>query len=295
MNPTRTHTTFADSASHPATLLTRLEGVALMLALVAAGCGSGQGNDSLRGITSVLVERHGKIVEEHYYGGTRATDRLPVFSITKSVTSALVGIAVADGKLKLDEHLPWRRQITLRQLLSMTAGYAPSFEFQHIDAQTLASRALVNSPGSFSYDSGSYDLLADVLERATRMPIARYAQQRLFGPLGIRDVHWPGGRGASGLLLRPRDLLAFGELYLRRGEGIVPAGWVRTSTRLHASISRGLGYGYGWWIRPHSYAGYGYLDQVVAVYPKRDEVVVVTASRADARAQELIRRIAGGE
>ena len=267
--------------------------VASTLALVAAGCGSGPSDSSLRGITSVLVERHGKIVQEHYYGGVRPTDRLPVFSITKSVTSALVGIAVADGKLKLGERLPWRRQITLRQLLSMTAGYAPSFEFQHIDAQTLASRALVNSPGTFTYDSGSYDLLADMLQRATGMPIATYARRRLFGPLGIGGVRWPGGRGASGLLLRPRDLLAFGELYLHHGMGIVPAGWVRTSTRLQTRIRRGLGYGYGWWIRPHSYAGYGYLDQIVAVYPKRDEVVVVTASREDARARALVRRIAG--
>jgi CubicO group peptidase (beta-lactamase class C family) len=265
------------------------------LALSGVGCGSHAGNDSLRGITSVLVERHGKIVQEHYYGGTVASDRLPVFSITKSVTSALVGIAIADGRLKLDERLPWRKQVTLRQLLSMTAGYAPSFEFQHIDAQTLASRALVNRPGTFSYDSGSYDLLADMLQRATGMPIASYARQRLFGPLGIDGARWPGGRGASGLLLRPRDLLAFGELYLRHGRGIVPAGWVRTSTALHTRIGRGLGYGYGWWIRPRSYAGYGYLDQIVAVYPKRDEVVVVTASREDAKARALVRRIAGGE
>jgi CubicO group peptidase (beta-lactamase class C family) len=281
------------SASHPLWLRCVILGGAL--ALVAAGCGDGPSRESLRGITSVLVERHGRIVEERYYGGTHAGDRLPVFSITKSVTSALVGIAVADGKLRLDEALPWRRQVTLRELLSMTAGYAPSFEFQHIDAQTLASRALVNRPGTFSYDSGSYDLLADLLQRATGLPIAQYAEQRLFRPLGVRNVRWPGGRGASGLLLRPRDLLAFGELYLHHGKGIVPAGWVRTSTRPHARIRRGLGYGYGWWVRPRSYAGYGYLDQIVAVYPKRDEVVVVTASREDAQARALVRRIAGGE
>ena len=268
---------------------------ALAVTLVAAGCGSSARHDDLRGITSVLVVRHGKLVEEHYYGGTRATDRLPVFSITKSVTSALVGIAIAEGRLKLDERLPWRRQVTLRQLLSMTAGYAPAFEFQHIDAQTLAARALVNRPGTFSYDSGSYDLLADMLERATGVPIAAYARRRLFGPLGIPGVRWPGGRGASGLLLRPRDLLAFGELYLHGGKGIVPAGWIRTSTRLQTRIRRGLGYGYGWWIRPHSFAGYGYLDQILAVYPQRDEVVVVTASREDARARAIVRRIAGGE
>lgn len=267
----------------------------LATAVVAAGCGSERPDNNLHGITSVLVARHGKLVEERYYDGTRATDRLPVFSITKSVTSALVGIAIADGKLKLDERLPWRRQVTLRQLLSMTAGYAPAFEFQHVDAQTLAARARVNKRGTFSYDSGSYDLLADMLERATGMPIAAYAQRHLFGPMGIRGVRWPGGRGASGLLLRPRDLLTFGELYLHDGKGIVPARWVRTSTRPATRIRRGLGYGYGWWIRPQSYAGYGYLDQIVAVYPKRDEVVVVTASREDARARALVRRIAGGE
>jgi CubicO group peptidase (beta-lactamase class C family) len=260
------------------------------VAFVATGCGSSPSHDSLRGITSVLVARHGKIVREHYYNGTHATDRLPVFSITKSVTSALVGIAIADGKLTLDERLPWRKQITIRQLLSMTAGYAPAVDFQRADAQTLASRALVNAPGTFSYDSGSYDLLADMLERATGMPIARYAQRRLFTPLGIHDIRWPGGRGAAGLLLRPRELLALGELYLHHGEGIVPASWIRLSTHKHSRI-----YGYGWWIRPHSYAAYGYLGQVLAVYPRRDEVVLVTSSREDAQPIALARRIAGGE
>jgi CubicO group peptidase (beta-lactamase class C family) len=108
-------------------------------------------------------------------------------------------------------------QVTVRQMLSMTAGFAPVVDFQHADAHTLASRALVDEPGTFSYDSGPYNFLGDLLERATGMPIAAYAQERLFGPLGIRDIRWPGGRGASGLLLRPRELLALGELYLHHG------------------------------------------------------------------------------
>jgi CubicO group peptidase (beta-lactamase class C family) len=231
-------------------------------------------------------------VREDYYG-VKSTDRLPVFSITKSVTSALVGIAVADGQLSLDERLPWRRQVTLRQLLSMTAGYAPSFNFQYVDPQSIAARALVNRPGIFGYDSGSIDLAASMLERATGMSLAEYARRHLFGRLGIRDVRWPGSHGASGLLLRPRDLLTFGELYLHEGEGVVPASWVRLSTRLQVRVRRGLGYGYGWWIRPHSYAAYGYLGQVLAVYPQRDEIVLVTSSREDAKALELVRRIAG--
>src|SRR4051812_37687400 len=263
-------------------------------ALILTAC-SGGGQRQTSGITSVLVMKHGRIVRESYYGGVEPSDRLPIFSITKSVTSALVGIAIARGDLTgLDERLPWRQQIALRQLLSMTAGYAPSFDFEPADAQDLAARARVNwRPGTFAYDSGSLDLAGAMLERATGMSLADYARRRLFGPMGIQDVRWPGSRGASGLLLRPRELLAFGELYLEGGKRIVPANWVRSSTRTHGRIRRGLGYGYGWWIRPHSFAAYGYLGQVLAIYPKRDEVVLVTSSREDAKPLELARRIAG--
>jgi CubicO group peptidase (beta-lactamase class C family) len=264
-----------------------------VVALLVSGC-SGGGRPATSGITSVLVMKHGRIVRESYYGGVNAGDRLPVFSVTKSVTSALAGIAIADGSLGgLDERVPWRRQITLRQLLSMTAGYAPTFDFEPSDPQTLAARARVNTTGTFAYDSGSLDLAGDMIERATGMSLADYARRRLFGPMGIRDVRWPGSRGASGLLLRPRELLAFGELYLDRGRRIIPSSWVRLSTRAHVRIRHGLGYGYGWWIRPNSYAAYGYLGQVLAIYPKRDEVILVTSSGGHAKPLELVRRIVG--
>lgn len=262
-------------------------------AALAAGCSGHTADFGVKGITSVLVARHGKVVSEHYYGGTRASDRLPVFSITKSVTSALVGIAIARGELNgVGQQLPWRPQITLGRLLSMTAGFGRTLSFGPSDPATLARRPLLN-PGRFAYDSGSFDLLTDVLTRATGMTAADYARRRLFGPMGIRDVLWRGSRGSSGLLLRPRDLLAFGQLYLDggvyRGKRIVPASWVRDSTRAHTQ-----GYGYGWWVQPHSYAAYGYLGQVLAVFPQRDEVVLVTSSREDSRPLELVRRLARG-
>jgi CubicO group peptidase (beta-lactamase class C family) len=246
--------------------------------LIVAGCGGG-GHQSASGITSVLVMKQGRIVQEKYYG-IEPTDRVPVFSVTKSVVSALVGIALARRDLTgLDEPLPWRKDVTLRQLLSMTAGYGRGLSFQSSDPKTLASRARVNRPGTFTYDSGSFDLLGDLLERATGMPLPEYARRYLFGPMGILDVRWPGGHGASGLLLRPRELLAFGELYLEGGKHIVPASWVRLSTRTHVHVLRGLDYGYGWWIRPHSYAAHGYLGQVLTISPKLDEVKLVTSSR----------------
>ena len=256
-------------------MLSRFTGV-FAAALLLAGC-SGKSHAP---VESMLVMRHGQIVRESYSGGLKATDRLPVFSVTKSVTSALVGIAIARGDLRgLDQPLPWRKQITLGQLLSMTAGYAPIVNVQTFDPASVASRARVNKPGTFAYDSGSIDLVGDLLERASGLSLAGYARRHLFGPMGIHDVRWPGSHGSSGLQLRPRELLAFGELYLEGGKGIVPTDWIRFSTRAHVGFRRGLAYGYGWWIRPHAYEARGYLGQSLTIDPKRDQVVVVTSSR----------------
>jgi CubicO group peptidase (beta-lactamase class C family) len=264
----------------------------------------------LTGVTSVLVARHGRLVVERYYG-IQATDRVPVFSITKSVVSALVGIAIADRRLRgvnerLAEVFPdsTKRPITLRQLLSMTAGYGRQLNFGASDVPTLADRPLANPPGTtFVYDSGSSDLLAAVLARVTGTTAAEFARRRLFGPLGIRDVRWPGSHGGSGLVLRPRDLLAFGQLYLDggswQGKQIVPAGWVRTSTSAHVAVPPGQGltssYGYDWWVETRggrSYTAHGYLGQVLAVFPRLDEVVLVTSSGAGfGSSDDVVRRV----
>lgn len=250
----------------------------------------------LKGVTSLLVARHGRLVVERYYDGLQAADRVPVFSITKSVVSALVGIAIADGRLhgvgdRLADVLPDapHRSITVRDLLSMTAGYGRGLNVQQTDASSLANRPLFNEPGTtFLYDSGSSDLLAAVLSRVTGSTAATYAQRRLFGPMGIRDARWPGSRGGSGLVLRPRDLLAFGQMYLDggtwNGRRIVPTAWVRASTRAHVDVPPGQGvtdaYGYDWWVdrRLHFFAAHGYLGQALVVVPHLDEVVVVTSS-----------------
>src|SRR6476660_4329666 len=124
-----------------------------VVSLALSGCSSG----SDAPVRSVLVMHHGRIVTESYYGGLKATDRVPIFSVTKSVTSALVGIALARGDLTgIDEPLPWRGEVTVRQLLSMTAGYGRSLSFGSSDAKTLAFRARPIRPGTFAYDSSSF-------------------------------------------------------------------------------------------------------------------------------------------
>jgi CubicO group peptidase (beta-lactamase class C family) len=198
-------------------------------------------------VTSVLVARHGRLVIERYYDGVGPTASVPVFSITKTVVSALVGMR------------------------SPTAGCGGS-----TSASTTPSRASQRG---------------------------RSRQRRLFRPLGIRDVRWPGSHGGSGLVLRPRAVLAFGQLYLDggtwRGRSILPAEWMQVSTRAHVDVPPGQGvtdaYGYGWWVQRRgelrSFTAHGYLGQVLAVFPHLDEVVLVTSSGERLDTFDVVRRI----
>jgi CubicO group peptidase (beta-lactamase class C family) len=268
--------------------------------LIAAGCSSGGTAESpVPGVTSILVAKDGRVVRSSYYGGLKATDRVPIFSITKSVVSALVGITLAEGHLQsVDERASKfiagaDPRIRIEHLLSMTAGYGRQLNFGETDPSALAARPLVNRPGTtFNYDSGSSDLLAEIIARVTGMPAADYARQHLFRPMGIRNAQWPGSHGGSGLLLRPRELLAFGQLYLDHGvwngRTLIPPAWVRTSIRTHIRVAPGQalthGYGYNWWVETSGqpfFAAHGYLGQALVVFPQLDEVVLVTSSKED--------------
>lgn len=233
------------------------------------------------GVHAVLVERAGKLVYEEYFDGfdeawgrplgrvtmTRET-RHDLRSVTKSVVSALVGIAIAEGAIasadtplvswfpefpELDT--PDRRRITLAHALGMTAGLAWNEEIPYNDPRNdeirmsgaerplhyALSRPIVAAPGEeFTYNGGLTQVLAAVLQRSTRTPLLEYAKVRLFAPLGVTDVEWLGDlagmpAAASGLRLRARDLAKFGSLYLHGGrwnaQQVIPADWVERSTR----------------------------------------------------------------
>jgi CubicO group peptidase (beta-lactamase class C family) len=305
----------------------------LAVALVAAGCGSRNGTPGPVGqvsaaaavhegfapaklraadrrfratpaLASVLVSRHGRLVFERYYRGARRSEDANVFSVTKSVVSALVGIALREGKLRsLDQRLvdffpgelaagtdPRVRTITLRDLLTMTSGYREPLIAASDDwVRTLLNRPLSSDPGTaFSYDDGSAHLAGAALAQATGETLQAYAQRKLFGPLGIHPARWSTdgqghSLGSTGLFLRPRDLLRLGELYLEdgrwHGRQVVPASWVRESTRTHVRIPHGYAYGYFWWVDtgPHSgFLALGYAGQTIAVFPKLGLVVTTT-------------------
>ena len=234
-------------------------------------------------VHAVVIERAGALIYEEYFDGpderggyslgrvTMSSEvRHDVRSVTKSVVSALVGIAVGSGAIPTldrplvdwfpeypDLNTPERRRVTLRHALSMTSGLQWNEETPvdnddvvlMRDAQPLRyvlARPFAHPPGSvFTYNSGLTEVLGGVLERATNTPIEEYARTRLFGPLGISDVEWWGNiagmpRAAGGLRLRARDMAKFGSLYLHggrwNGSQIVPADWVDQSTRRHVQF-----------------------------------------------------------
>ncbi|MGK2934206.1 MAG: serine hydrolase domain-containing protein [Gemmatimonadaceae bacterium] len=252
-----------------------------------------RGNE-YRNIHSVLVVNDGRLVYEEYFVGEDEHGRLGglghlVFdrdtrhdlrSVTKSVVSALVGIAVGSGAIRsLDQSIldyfpehadlatPERRAITVRHALEMTAGlawnewgsgsYGDSTNMAfHMNRSAdpirfVLEQGVVAPPGArWSYNGGLTHLLAEVVRRATGRPLLDFAHETLFGPLGITDVEWYNDRGRttpdadSGLRLRPRDLAKFGLLFEQRGQWngrqIVPADWVDESLRRRIALPDSL-------------------------------------------------------
>jgi CubicO group peptidase (beta-lactamase class C family) len=256
------------------------------------------------GLGSVLMQRHGRLVFERYYHGASRGQKRNVYSVTKSILSALVGIALRDARLSgLDQKLveffpgelgkgadPRVKDITLRDLLTMTAGYRET-EVTYPDdfVRTLLNRPLASKPGAtFSYDDGSAHLLSALLTKATRVPVEVLADRHLFAPLRIDPGPWPSddqgnSLGSTGLSLDSRALLKIGELYLRagnwRGRQLIPAAWVRESTTTQVKIRGGFAYGYLWWINTGPNKGFvaqGYGGQMIAVLPRLNLVVVMT-------------------
>jgi CubicO group peptidase (beta-lactamase class C family) len=245
--------------------------------------------------------RDGRPLLERYYDGASAAQPFPVFSITKSVVSALVGIAIAEGKLEgvmqpLGELLavpadadPRVRKITLEQMLTMSTGWDDRKVGGPNVVANLLRRPLSSEPGAkWFYDNGTAHLVSAALTRATGVSAASYARARLFGPLNIRPLEWPTdpqgiSSGSAGLVLRARELALLGELYRRggrwNGRQLVPESWVKASTAPHIATDQALvRYGYFWWIADatSTYAALGAGGQVIAVAPKERAVVVWT-------------------
>ncbi|MGQ0732793.1 MAG: serine hydrolase domain-containing protein [Acidobacteriota bacterium] len=284
--------------------------------LAAALEPAGAAAAALPRLRSLLVSWRGDLVLERYYHGARATTPANVKSVSKSVISALVGIAVARHLIPgvdqpIVEYFPElardrdarKRAITIEDLLTMRSGlestsgrgYGAWVQSPNWVRYVLA-RPATGAPGQrVEYSTGSSHLLSAIVTKAAGMSTWRFAQEQLAKPLGFSLAPWmqdPQGVffGGNEMVMTPRQMVAVGELYARRGRvgdrQLLPASWIdRTIVpRGRSRWGSDREYGYGWWIRElggyATYYAWGYGGQFIFVVPDLD-LVVVTSSRSD--------------
>lgn len=269
--------------------------------------------ESLSAITGLLIAQRDSPLVERYYRGMTPERAVNVKSISKTLLSPLVGIAIRDSLIDgvgqpvaeiLPEHFrdldSTRRRITVGHLLTMTSGLE-STSFDNYGrwvtsrhwVRHILRRPMECEPGAcWGYSTGNSHLISAILTRVSGKSTLAYARDALFRPLGIPLAPWdrdPQGvyLGGNNMRLRPRDLLKIGQLYLDEGryEGrqLVPPAWILASWRSYAvSPWNDNDYGYLWWSR--SMAGervhfaWGYGGQFLFVVPGAELVVVVTSS-----------------
>jgi CubicO group peptidase (beta-lactamase class C family) len=263
---------------------------------------------------SLLVSWHGEVVTERYFNGKRAGSLANIKSASKSIVSALVGIAI-DRRLIKDVKQPLatlfpdllagnsdapKRAITIEDLLTMRSGlettsnrnYGAWVQSRNWVGHVL-SRQLIASPGTImEYSTGNTHLLSAILTKTTGASTWQFAQETLAKPLGFTLMQWPRDPqgiyfGGNDMLMTPRQMLTFGELYLHRGRSngrqIVPEKWIDASfvPRARSRFNDRL-YGYGWWMRDiagcQAYYAWGFGGQFIVLVPDLDLVVVSTSA-----------------
>ena len=276
-------------------------------------------------VRSVLIIRNGYIVHESYYDPAYGVDQIVnIYSCTKSVSSALIGIAIEEGHIggvnetmvdlfanRTIANLDSRKQaVTLQHLLTMQSGIAWDDDdaLHMIDSpdwvQYVLDRPMRDDPGTvWVYNSGGSHLLSQIINQTVGNTTRAFAEDRLFSPLGISDYQWeedPQGVvfGGAWLHLRPRDMAKFGFLYLNNGtwdgDQLISAAWVNESTSLFGypySESEPYGYGYQWWLNLeiNGYMALGYKGQQINVVPEHNLVVVFTANYEEATFAAIMR------
>lgn len=256
-------------------------------------------------------------------------DRLHiVHSVSKSYMSTLIGIAIQEGYIPSEdasllsffpEHADaaqsGKDDILLKHVMSMSSGLqwnewdVGTMDFENNDNFRFQlawdppgyffDKTLLHEPGtSFYYNTAGFQMMGEVLRRATAMPVDRFAAQYLFAPLGVTHFAWPQFEHGQvylvgDLFLKPRDMAKFGQLLLQgglwNGQQVVPAGWFEKATAESISMAHNgykgyQGYGLHWWRKTFNIGGQaiegihadGFAGQAIMVFPSLNLVVVVT-------------------
>ncbi len=269
-------------------------------------------------IDSVTIVRNGYMVADARIHPFNSISKHNIYSCTKSVVSALVGIAIDQGYIEglqqpVLSFFPQRtianrdvnkEAMTLEHLLTMTTGFQCQDSYLYRWSglnqmresedwvQFVLDLPMEGEPGErFEYCNGASFLLSGIIQETTGLSANEYAEEHVFGPLGISDFDWsssPQGIsvGYSELRMHPQDMAKIGVLYLNEGrwdgEQIVPSAWVNSSTSQFISATLEDGYGYQWWVDDSGmYLALGYGGQFIFVIPDKEMVVVFTSSLDD--------------
>ncbi len=263
-------------------------------------------------IHSFLILKDGELISEDYFYGFDREVLHPVESVTKSITSLLLGIALDDHpSVTVDDTMgslfplpafsltPALAPVTLRQLLTMTSGIRLEEDLllQSPDRlrRCLATEPVTPPGDTFFYTAVNTELLGGVIKRVSGYAADELAQDRLFSPLGITETRWDlykqNGYPLCGgsLWLKPRDMVKIGWLVLEnghwKGNCIISKTWIQESIQGHVDTGiEGDGYGYHWWISdiPSGERTYrmiwanGLGSQFIFILPDLDMVMVTT-------------------
>lgn len=263
-------------------------------------------------IHSLLVVRNNYLVAEAYFFPYDGKVPHDLASVTKSITSTLIGLAIEQRKIKSVEQKALsffskhkiankdarKERITLAHLLTMSSGLncisqggEPTlWEMlnQPNNVQYMLDLPMVAEAGSkFVYCSGGMHLLAAILANTTGMRAEAFAAKFLFEPIGIRQAIWPIdpegiNHGFGNLHLLPRDLAKLGVLVMNQGKWdnrtLIPSEWVTNATRAQIKTGNPRDYGYGWWIHPAGnlipFEASGRGGQQISVLPSKNAVIV---------------------
>lgn len=262
---------------------------------------------------SFMLLRHGHAVAEGWWSPYEADAPHSLYSLSKSFTSTAVGLAIAEGKLSLDDEVlkffpdeapsePSNNLKSMRvsDLLRMSTGHQtePPRKPDQTWAKTFLEHPVPFKPGThFLYNTSATYMLSAIVQKATGETVLEYLRPRLFEPLGIERPTWetsPQGItvGGYGLSIRTEDIARFGQLYLQKGKWqakqLVPQAWIDTATSRQTSNGSNpksdwdQGYGYQFWrSRNQAYRGDGAFGQYCIVLPEEDAVIAITSGVKD--------------
>lgn len=264
-------------------------------------------------LNSVMIVRHGHVIAEGWWAPYHPQAVHSLYSLSKSFTATAVGLAIAEGKLRVDdpvlkffpEEAPQEpsdklKSMRVSDLLRMATGHdsEPRFTPDVSWVKTFLAHPVPFKPGThFLYNTPATYMQSAIVQKVTGSTVLDYLRPRLFEPLGIENSTWetsPQGisTGGYGLSVRTEDIAKFGQLYLQKGKWqgkqLVPASWIEEATSRQVANGSNpasdwdQGYGYQFWRCRHgAYRGDGAFGQYCIVLPEQDAVIAITSGLGD--------------